>query len=115
MLVNEPTFREAVAQGGQILERFKGMQPRTWGAEGAYIELTKQVGDLAKHIMVTDGYYGQRQNTDRYASSKAHIEDELVDIFTAVVRLARHYEIDLVAATARVRQAEDEFLRQRGL
>ena len=104
MLVNEPTFREAVAQGGQILERFKGMQPRTWGAEGAYIELTKQVGDLAKHIMVTDGYYGQRQNTDRYASSKAHI-----------VRLARHYEIDLVAATARVRQAEDEFLRQRGL
>ena len=113
--MSETTYREAIASGRQILERFRGMQPRTWGAEGAFIELAKQVGDLGKHIMVTDGYYGQRENKERYASSKAHIEDELVDIFTAVIRLADHYDIDLVVATDRVRQAEDEFLRRRGL
>ena len=112
--MSEPTYREAIEQGREILRRFEAHQPRTWGAEGAFIELTKQVGDLAKHVMVTEGYYGERENKERYASSISHIEDELVDVFTAVIRLADHYEIDLVEATRRVRSAEDEFLKRHG-
>ena len=59
-------------------------------------------------------YYGERQDKERYTSSKAHSEDELVDVFTQVIRLADHYGIDLVEATRRVRQAEDEFLTSKG-
>ena len=70
---------------------------------------------MAKHIMVTEGFYMERENKERYASSEAHIEDELVDVFTAVIRLADCYGIDLVDATRRVRQAEGEFLARQGL
>ena len=112
--MSDPTYREAIEEGREILRRFEGHQPRAWGAEGAFIELAKQVGDLAQHIMVTERYYGERENKERYASSVAHIEDELIDVFTQVIRLADHYGIDLVEATRRVRQAEDEFLRRQG-
>ena len=109
------TYEDAITQGREVLARLERNHPRPWGAEGAFIELAKQVGDLAKQVMVMDGYYGERENKDRYRSSKAHIEDELVDILTAVIRLADHYDIDLVKATERVRQAEAEFLKRRGL
>ncbi len=42
------------------------------------------------------------------------ISDELVDIFTAVIRLADHYEIDLVEAIAKTRIAEDSWLKTKG-
>jgi hypothetical protein len=79
------------------------------------IELVKQVGDLARLMMVYEGYYGQRDNAERYAADKKLIADELVDIYTGVIRLAEHYEIDLVADVDAVRQAEDQWLKSKGV
>jgi hypothetical protein len=105
------SLRESLAEGLQIVERCRTIQPREWGAEGSYIELVKQVGDLARHIMVHDGYYGPRDNQERYTGNKDLIADELVDIYTAVIRLADHYEIDLAEAIAKTRGLEDTWLK----
>ena len=74
------------------------------------IELSKQVGDLVKLVLVGEGYYFP----DRYESSAELIGDELADIFAAVIRIADYYEIDLVDAHAKARQAEEDSLRGLG-
>jgi len=33
----------------------------------------------------------------------------------AIVRIAAHYDIDLVDASAKTRQAEDDFLKEKGV
>jgi NTP pyrophosphatase (non-canonical NTP hydrolase) len=56
----------------------------------------KQVGELSKLVMVTEGYYmAGRDNLPEYQSSKEKIGDELSDIFFMTIRLADHYGIDL--------------------
>jgi hypothetical protein len=40
------TFKEAIALFQSIYPRFEKIQGRSWGVEGAMIELSKQVGDL---------------------------------------------------------------------
>lgn len=54
---SEMTFREAVELFLAVKRRFEKIEGRPWGAEGAIIELIKQVGELAKHIMVAEKYY----------------------------------------------------------
>ena len=109
------TFREVIEEGKAIVARCEKIQPRQWGAEGATIELVKQVGDLARHVMAVEGYYGQRDDQQRYGADKKLIADELVDIFTGVIRLAEHYGIDFAGDIVEVRQAEDEWLKSKGV
>lgn len=80
----------------KLIAEFKKREPKEWGAEGAMIEMTKQVGDLAKSIMVYEKYYmSERELEPKYKTTKDNIGDELYDIFFMVVRLADHYGIDL--------------------
>ena len=51
------TFHEAIALYRTIYHRFETIEGRPWGAEGAMIELMKQVGELAKYVMVAEYYY----------------------------------------------------------
>ena len=108
------SFQEALNSGLQIVSRCRTIQPKPWNAEGSLIELVKQVGDLARHVMSCEGYYGPRDNKERYAGDKSMISDELVDIFTAVIRLADHYDIDLGEAVEKTRVAEDSWLKTKG-
>ena len=113
--MSKESLREAIDAGRDIVARCVQIQPRTWGAEGAIIELVKQVGDLARHVMVYEGYYAERDDAERYGDDKKLIADELVDIFTGVIRLAEHYEIDLASDIDVVRKAEDEWLKSKGV
>ncbi|NKB67871.1 MAG: hypothetical protein GKR89_12490 [Candidatus Latescibacteria bacterium] len=107
------TFAHAIDLYRSIYKRFSAIEQRPWGAEGAVIELTKQVGELARHIMVAEGYY--YKNRPGYSAEKEGIGDELADILAQLIRLADHYEIDLVEAHIKARQAEDESLQKKGL
>lgn len=111
--MNEQTFNDAIDQAKQIITRFEKIEGRPWGAEGAVIELTKQVGQLSALVMNREGYYfeGREKDDAKYTATNEKIGDELADILIAVVRIARHYEIDLVAINAQTRKAEDEFLK----
>ncbi len=111
------TFKEAVELTEGIIERFEKIEGRPWKAEGAFIELTKQVGELGRLLMVSEQYYfpDRDQLDHQYESTKEKIGDELADIFYAIIRIARHYDIDLLEAHVNARRIEDEFLKSKGV
>jgi hypothetical protein len=96
----------------KVITRFQKIEGKPWGVEGAVIELSKQVGQLAALVMNREGYYyADREKLNAsYTSTNDKIADELADIMSAIVRIADHYGIDLVATNIKTRQDEDEFL-----
>lgn len=113
---DDVTFQEAIQLFRGIHQRFAKIEERPWGVEGAMIELVKQVGELAKQVMVTERYYfAGRDKMAGYETSKEIIGDELADIFAMVIRISDHYGIDLEEAHVRARQAEDAHLTETGV
>jgi len=93
---NSLTFQEVVEKSLEVIRKFEEVEKRKWGAEGATIELSKQVGELAKNIMMFEGYYmAGRDNLPEYKTSKDKISDELSDILFMIIRIADYYKIDL--------------------
>lgn len=92
----ESNSQTMIAKTRKLIEEFKKREQKEWGAEGSMIELMKQVGDLAKCIMVYEKYYYKERELDpKYKTLKDNIGDELYDIFFMTVRIADHYGIDL--------------------
>lgn len=115
--MNNQTFEDAINEIRKSINRFQKIEGRPWGVEGALIELTKQVGELSALVMNQEGYYFADRNklNDKYNSSKDRIADELADIMFAVVRIADHYDIDLVETNINTRKDEDQFLKTKGV
>jgi len=110
-------FKEAVEITEKIIERFEKIEGKPWGVEGAVIELSKQVRELSKLILMKEGYYfPNREKLDKqYVVDKDKIGDELADILFAVIRIAKHYDIDLLKAHIEARKKEDDFLKTQGV
>jgi hypothetical protein len=90
------TFQELIQQTQAAIDEFEKIEQRPWGIEGTMIELSKQVGDLAKRVMVAEKYYlKNRENSTEYDASKEKIADELYDLWYCVVRITDYYQIDL--------------------
>lgn len=115
--MDEQTFNDAINETRKSIKRFQKIEGKPWGVEGAVIELSKQVGELSALVMNKEGYYytGRDQENSKYHSTKENIADELADIMFAVVRIADHYSIDLVATNAATRRDEDKFLKKQGV
>lgn len=111
------SFQEVIKLTKDVILRFEKIEGRKWGAEGALIELQKQVGELSKGVMVYENYYfSDRNKLDKnYETTKERIADELADILHAIIRIAIHYEIDLEEAHINARKEEDNFLKSRGV
>jgi len=89
-------FQEVVEKTLEVVRTFEQVEKRTRGIEWSMMELSKQVWELAKNVMMIEGYYMAGRDTDsKYQTSKDQIADELSDIFYMVVRIAEHYNIDL--------------------
>ncbi len=115
-MVSDISFQQAIELYRAIYRRFAQVEGRPWGAEGAIIELTKQVGELAKYVMVMERYYfSQRQAIEGYDANRDKVGDELADIVAQVVRLADHYQIDLVGAYLKAREEEARSLDEMGV
>jgi len=101
------SFQELIEITKSVFKEFEKSEQKPWGAEGAVIELVKQVGDLAKRIMVFEKYYAQkRENEPNYKTTKEDIADELADILYCVIRIAEHYGINLEEAHLKARREE---------
>ncbi len=112
-MTQSKTFQEIVEQNRVVIKEFEKVEQKPWGIEGSMIELAKQVGDLAKHVMVYEKYYlSSREKLTQYTTTKDEIADELTDLFFMIVRIADHYDIDLEEALVRVRQNDMAELRK---
>lgn len=107
------TFQEAIDLYRDVYKRFKKVEYRQWGINGAMIELSKQVGDLSKCVMIKEQYYAMGGEIPPNIND--HIGDELADIFGQLVRIADYYEIDLEEAHIRARAGENECLKGMGV
>ena len=58
------TFVEMQDMYREIVKRFNKIELQDWKAEGAMIELSKQVGELAKQVMVKEKYFLWGNNPD---------------------------------------------------
>ena len=113
---SEISFRQAIQMCRAVYWRFEQAEGRAWGVEGAMIELVKQVGELAKQIMLAEKYYFQGRAPLRgYETDKEIIANELADIFGMIIRIADYYEIDLVEAHIKARRDEEESLMRMGV
>jgi NTP pyrophosphatase (non-canonical NTP hydrolase) len=109
----ERTFQELLAMASQVIQAFDAVEQRPWTIETTMIELMKQVGDLAKHIMMMEQYYLQDRATDpNYATTPQDIGDELADILYCAIRVAEHYHIDLEEAYVNARRKELHYVGQ---
>lgn len=106
------TFAEMEGMYREIVKRFNRIELQEWKAEGAMIELSKQVGELAKQVMIKEKYYaleGDVPDVDR------RLGDEMADVIAQVMRLADYYKIDLEKAFIEARENENRYLKSRGV
>jgi uncharacterized protein YabN with tetrapyrrole methylase and pyrophosphatase domain len=99
------------------IKRFEKIEGRPWGAEGALIELAKQVGDLSALIMTKEGYYfkNREEYSGKYSKNTDNIADELTDIVFAVTRVAKHYNIDVTNATKKAAAEDERWFKEKGI
>ena len=106
------TFTEMQNMYENIVQRFSQIELQEWKAEGAMIELSKQVGELAKQVMIKEKYYAL---TGEVTDVDERLGNEMADVIAQVMRLAMHYNIDLEKAFVEAREDEDRYLKSRGV
>lgn len=106
------TFVEMQDMYREIVKRFNKIELQDWKAEGAMIELSKQVGELAKQVMVKEKYYAL---TGEVTDVDERLGNEMADVIAQVMRLADYYGVDLEKAFIEARADEDRYLISRGV
>jgi len=106
------SFAEMQEMYKEIVKRFNKIELQDWKAEGAMIELSKQVGELAKQVMIKEKYYAL---TGDVPDVDEKLGNEMADVIAQVMRLAEYYNIDLEKAFIEAREDEDHYLKSRGV
>ena len=106
------TFSEMQEMYRETVKRFNKIELQDWKAEGAMIELSKQVGELAKQVMIKEKYYAL---TDELPDVDERLGNEMADVIAQVMRLADYYKIDLEKAFVEAREDENHYLVSRGV
>ena len=106
------TFTELEEMYKEVVKRFNKIELQDWNAEGAMIELSKQVGELAKQVMIKERYYALEGDV---SDVDERLGNEMADVIAQVMRLADFYKIDLEKAFIEAREDEDKYLKSRGV
>lgn len=106
------TFAEMQEMYKNVVKRFNKIELQEWKAEGAMMELSKQVGELAKQVMIKEKYYAL---TEDVPNVDERLGNEMADVIAQVIRLADYYQIDLEQAYIDAREDEDRYLISRGV
>lgn len=106
------TFAEMEEMYKKVVRRFNKIELQEWNAEGAMIELSKQVGELAKQVMIKEKYYALENDV---CDVDERLENEMADVIAQVMRLADFYKIDLEKVFIEAREDEDRYLKSRGV
>ena len=107
------SFADLIEITRTVMRAFDAAEQRPWPIEASMIELMKQTGDLARHVMTAERYYlPDREQDPSYRTTTADIGDELADILYCLIRIAEHYQIDLEQAHLEARRKELRYLGQ---
>ncbi len=106
------TFLEMQNMYKDVIKRFNKIELKEWNAEGTMIELMKQVGELAKWVMIKEKYYAL---TEEVMDADEHLGNEMADVIAQVIRIADIYGIDLEKAFMEARKDEACYLESRGV
>lgn len=94
--MGDKTFKDIIEETIKLVKNFEKREQKKWTPEIMVVELTKQLGELSKQIMMLEkNYIPQRDNYPEYAFSKEKLGDELSDILYMIVRIAHYYQINL--------------------
>lgn len=105
------TFQHLIDITRTVIQAFDVAEQRPWLIEVTMVELMKQVGDLARCVMVIVRYYlPDRADAPEYATTDMGIADELADILYCLIRIADHYHVDLEQAHLQARRKEFTYL-----
>lgn len=106
------TFAEMEEMYKEVVRRFNKIELKEWNAEGAMIELSKQVGELAKQVMIKEKYYALENDVSDVDEC---LGNEMADVIAQVMRLADFYKINLEKAFIEAREDENRYLKTRGV
>jgi hypothetical protein len=96
------TFRDLIDIIRRVVAAFDAAERRPWSVEVVVMELAKQVGDLARRVLVAERYYlPDRDQRAEYTADAQDIGDELADILYCLIR------IDLEEAHLRARRSDN--------
>ena len=106
-------FSETLDMYRNIVKRFTKIEGKPWGVEGGMMELSKQVGELSKCVMLQENYYCfPAENPEE---NLIKIGNELADVFGQIIRISDYYNIDLLEAHIAAREDEDNYLKGKGV
>jgi len=89
-------FKKVIEETEEVIKEFEKRERKKWTPEIMITELTKQLGELSKQIMMLEkNYLVQRDSNKEYSHSKERLAGELSDIFYIIIRLANYYQVDL--------------------
>lgn len=108
MLNKDLTFKQLEKKTLDLVERFKQVEQKEWGIEGCMIELSKQVGELSRCVMKMEKYYFAQKGE----TNLEEIGDELSDILFMIIRIAKHYNIDLEKAHLKAIDDANKYLEK---
>ena len=74
------TFAEMEEMYKKVVRRFNKIELQEWNAEGAMIELSKQVGELAKQVMIKEKYYALENDV---SDVDERLGNEMADVIAA--------------------------------
>jgi NTP pyrophosphatase (non-canonical NTP hydrolase) len=112
-MMQQYTFQDLIEITRTVIRAFEAVEQRPWPIEASMIELMKQAGDLARHVMTVERYYlPDREQDPAYRTTTEDIGDELADVLYCVIRIAEHYHIDLEQAHLQARRKELHYLGQ---
>ena len=98
-MAEDVSFNDIIKNTLFVFEKFNQRQQRKWTNESAIIELSKQVGDLSKRVMMYEKYYlSDREQLPSYKTGLKEIGDELSDILYCIIVIAHLYDINLEQA-----------------
>ena len=106
------SFAEMEDMYKEVVKRFNKIELREWKTEGVMIELAKQVGELAKQVMIKERFYALEGDV---IDVDERLGNEMADVIAQVMRLADYYKIDLEKAFIEAREDEDRYLKSRGV
>ena len=88
--------QELINQTKEMIREFEKREQRKWTPEIIITELSKQLGEVSKQIMMLEkNYILERANYPEYSYSREKLGGELSDILFTLIRLADYYKIDL--------------------